>query len=129
MNRPTRDDQPTKSGSISIEDSVDASIAHARRVQHLSSIVMARLDNAADSSEDERTIAKAVVKALYQVHPHIQLEDALEFAHTVEDPPEEVPRGQAVEHVVDDVCTHLDAIRPEAPTEVMTPVHNEQVQA
>jgi len=129
MNHPTRGTQPTKSSSVLTEGSVDAGIAHVRRVQHLSSVVMVFLDNPPDSREGERTIAKAVIKALYQIHPHIQLEDALELAHTVEDPPEEVQRRQAVEHVVDDVCTHLDAIRSEAPTEVTAPVDNKQVQA
>jgi hypothetical protein len=86
---------------------IDASVAAARRVQHLTAV-------ARDAIDDPRTLdgdalAKAVVKALYDAHPHIRFEDALELAVLVETPPADSSTAEAIEYVVTDICSHLDA--------------------
>ena len=87
---------------------VDASIAAARRVQHLSAVVKTRLTDVDVDTLDRDALAKAVVKALYDEHPYIRLDDALELARIVETPPADTSTTRAIEHVVGDVCTHLD---------------------
>jgi hypothetical protein len=101
-------DTTTRSHSVQSEqaaDSLDRSIAAARRVQHLSAIVASRLTT--PDQLEPNALAKAVVKALYEIHPHIRLDDGLELAVLVETPPDTVSTRRAIEHVVDDACTHL----------------------
>ena len=86
--------------------SIDAGIAAARRVKHLAPV-------ARDSINDPETLegdvlSKAVVKALYDIHPHIRFEVALELSVIVESPPADSSTMEAIEHVVEDVCAHLD---------------------
>ena len=85
---------------------VDASIAATRRVQHLTAV-------ARDAIDDPRTLdgdalAKAVVRALHDAHPHIRFEDALELAVIVETPTADSSTVEAIEYIVADICSHLD---------------------
>jgi hypothetical protein len=97
----------TTAQRISTSSDIDASIAATRRVQHLSAV-------ARDAIEDPQTLdrdalAKAVVKTLYDAHPLIRFEDALELAVIVETPPVDSSTTEAIEYVVADICSHLDA--------------------
>lgn len=120
------DHQPTPSASTPDVDSVDASIARTRRVQHLSAVVGARLDEAHRHTDDLEALAKAVVEALYRAHPHIRLEDALELARIVERPPEDNSTKRAIEHVVEDACSHLDAWGRFGPENATSPSEHER---
>lgn len=94
---------------------VDAGIAATRRIQHLSVIVRDSIDDPENLTRE--TLAKAVVKALYDNHPHIHLEDALELARLVKTPPPDTSTTQAIQHVTADACAHLDEwSRPQSPT-------------
>lgn len=108
-------------------DSVDASIAAARRVQHLGAIVRDRLTDTDSLTGDD--LAKAVVKTLYDVHPHIRLDDALELATLVETPPEELSTRRAIEHVVDDACTLLEEWGGFTPPRTVAPETETDIQA
>jgi hypothetical protein len=124
--RTTTDHQPTPPTPTPDVDSVDASIARARRVQHLSAVVRARLDETDRHTDDPETLAKAVVEALYRAHPHIRLEDALDLARIVERPPEADSTKRAIEHVVDDACSHLDAWGRFGPENATSPSEHER---
>ncbi|MFC5973705.1 hypothetical protein ACFPYI_20460 [Halomarina salina] len=126
--RTTTDHQPTPPAPTPDMDSVDASIARTRRVQHLSAVVRARLDEAHRHTDDLEALAKAVVEALYREHPHIRLEDALELARIVERPPEDDSTKGAIEHVVDDACSHLDAWGRFGPENANTHGEHERIQ-
>jgi hypothetical protein len=125
-NRTTIDHQPTPPAPTPDVDSVDASIARARRVQHLSAVVRARLDETDRHTEDPETLAKAVVEVLYRAHPHIRLEDALDLARIVERPPEADSTKRAIEHVVEDACSHLDAWGRFGPENATSPSEHER---
>lgn len=86
---------------------VDASIAATRRVQHLTAVARDAIDD--PKTLDRDALAKAVVKALYDAHPLIRFEDALELAVIVETPPVDSSTTEAIEYVVADICSHLDA--------------------
>jgi len=124
--RTTTDHHPTPAAPNLDEGSVDASIAATRRVQHLSAVVMTHLDDTDRHTDNPETLAKAVIKALYQIHPHIRLDDALELAHLVKIPPGDVSTRQAIEYVVDDACTHLDAWGRFTTAETATPVSRQR---
>lgn len=124
--RTTSDHQPAPTAPIPNEDSVNLSIAAARRVQLLSAIVMERLNDTDRHTDDPETLTKAVVEALYQVHPHIRLDDALELAHLVENPPRDVSTRHAIAYVVDEACTHLAAWGRFTAPKTATPVSRER---
>ncbi|WP_251344598.1 hypothetical protein [Haloplanus halophilus] len=124
--RTTSDHQPTPTTPNPNEDPVDASIAAARRVQLLSAIVMERLNDRDRHTADPETLTKAVVEALYQVHPHIRVDDALELVNIVEIPPRDISTRQAIEYVVDEVCTHLAAWGRFTAPKTATPVSRER---
>ena len=86
---------------------IEASVAQSRRVRYLSAIVRDGIDDPDALDRDE--LAKAVVKALHDAHPHIRFEDALELAVIVETPPADSSTAKAIEYVVADICSHLDA--------------------
>ena len=96
---PTAQHTPTSSD-------IDASIAATRRVQHLTAVARDAIDEPRTLNGD--ALAKAVVKALYDAHPHIRFEDALELAVIVETPPLDSSTAEAIEYVVADICSHLD---------------------
>ena len=94
--------QPTPASS-----DIDASVAASRRVQHLTAVARDAIED--PRTLDEYTLAKAVVKALYDAHPHIRFEDALELAVLIETPPADSSTAEAIEYVVADICSHLDS--------------------
>ncbi|AUV84297.1 hypothetical protein C2R22_22325 (plasmid) [Salinigranum rubrum] len=124
--RSTTDHQPTPPAPTPDMDSVDASIARTRRVQHLSAVVRARFDETDRHTDDPEALAKAVVEALYRAHPHIRLEDALELARIVERPPEADSTKRAIEHVVEDACSHLNAWGRFGPANATSPSEHER---
>ncbi|WP_440991451.1 hypothetical protein [Haloarchaeobius baliensis] len=124
--RTTTDHQVTPPTLTPDVDSVDASIARARRVQHLSAVVRAHLDDTDRHTDDPETLAKAVVEDLYRAHPHIRLEDALELARIVERPLEVDSTKRAIEHVVEDACSHLNAWGRFGPENATSPTEHER---
>ncbi|QLC35712.1 hypothetical protein EFA46_015775 (plasmid) [Halarchaeum sp. CBA1220] len=124
-NRTTSDHQTTPTAPIPNEDSVDASIA-ARRVQLLTAIVMERLNDTDRHTDDPETLMKGAVEHLYQVHPHIRLDDALELVNIVKVPPRDVSTRQAIECVVNEACTHLAAWGRFTSPKTATPVSRER---
>ncbi|TKX37093.1 hypothetical protein EXE51_08470 [Halorubrum sp. CGM5_25_10-8B] len=126
--RTTIDYQPTLPAPTPDADSVDASIARTRRVQHLSAVVRARLDAADRHTDDPEALAKVVIEALYREHPHIRLEDALELARIVERPPEDVSTKRAIEHVVDDACSYLESWGRFGPVNANSPGEHKRAQ-
>ncbi|TSD13493.1 hypothetical protein DP107_11730 [Haloglomus irregulare] len=97
----------TTAQRISTSSDIDASIAATRRVQHLTAVARDAIDD--PQTLDRDALAKAVVKALYDAHPLIGFEDALELAVIVETPPVDSSTAEAIEYVVADICSHLDA--------------------
>ena len=94
--------QPTPASS-----DIDASVAATRRVQHLTAVARDAIED--PRTLDEDTLVRAVVKALYGAHPHIRFDDALELAVLIETPPVDSSTAEAIEYVVADICSHLDA--------------------
>ena len=99
-------DTTTTTQPIPTSSDVDASIAATRRVQHLIAVARDAIDD--PGTLDGDALAKAVVKALYDAHPHIRFEDALELAVLVKTPPADSSTAGAIEYVVTDICSHLD---------------------
>jgi hypothetical protein len=59
-------------------------------------------------------------------HTHTCLEDALDLARIVERPPEADSTKRAIEHVVEDACSHLDAWGRFGPENATSPCEHER---
>jgi hypothetical protein len=94
-------------GSTTVESargtSVDAGVAAARRVQHLSAIVRESLG----PDPDCETFVGDVIIELYRVHPAIRLEDCLELVQLIESPAD-CSTKSAIQKIVDEACAYLE---------------------
>jgi len=95
---------------------VDAGVAAARRVKHLSAIVRESLG----PDPNRQTLVCDVVFELYRVHPAIRLEDSLELVQVIA-PPTDCSTKTAIQTIVDEACVYLEEWgrigpdRPETP--------------
>ncbi len=82
----------------------EESIAHIRRVKHLSAIV--REDLGPDVERDG--LEQKVAGSLHYNHPSIRLEDALELRCHLEEVSSESSTDSAIKGIVDEACTLLE---------------------
>jgi hypothetical protein len=82
---------------------VDAGIAAARRVKHLSAIVRESLG----PDPDHETLVGDVIVELYRVHPAIRLEDCLELIPLIPSPVD-CSTKTMIQTIVDEACAHLE---------------------
>jgi hypothetical protein len=83
----------------------EKSIAHIRRVKHLSAIV--REDLGPDVERDG--LEQKVAGSLYHHHPEIRLEDVLELKCHLKEPSTEGSTDSAIKGIVDEACTLLES--------------------
>jgi len=83
----------------------EESIAHIRRVKHLSAI--GREDLGPDVERDG--LEQEVVNSLYHHHPSIRLEDALELKCYLKEPSTEGSTDSAIKGIVDEACILLES--------------------
>lgn len=82
----------------------EESIAHNRRVKHLSAIVREDIG----SDVERAALEREVVNSLYNHHPSIRLEDALELTSRLHAPSSERSTDSAITDIVDEACTFLE---------------------
>jgi hypothetical protein len=83
----------------------EESIAHIRRVKHLSVIVREDLGPNVECDGLEQKVAGS----LYQHHPSIRLEDALDLRYHLKEPSSESSTDSAINGIVDEACTLLES--------------------
>ena len=86
-----------------IRTNVDAGVAAARRVKHLSAIVRESLGPDLDCE----TLVGDVIIELYRVHPAIRLEDCLDLVQLIECPAD-CSTKTAIQTIVDEACAYLE---------------------
>jgi hypothetical protein len=95
---------------------VDAGVAAARRVKHLSAIVRESLG----PNPNRETLVCDVVVELYGVHLAIGLEDGLELVQLI-DPPTNCSTKAAIQTIVDEACVYLEEWGRIGPDRTETP--------
>jgi len=94
-------------GSTTVESTtgtnVDAGVAAARRVKHLSAIIGESLG----PDPDRETLVGDVIIEVYRVHPAIRLGDCLELVQLIESPAD-CSTKTAIQTIVDEACTYLE---------------------